>query len=598
MDVFKGKFLSGLSWSKLFSDKEGEKIISTYLEIILIVSLILLPLLAGYKILYFSVFYPVDYILLLLSVFFGFLIIILKKGHVRIASYLFITAAWIALTFMAGYSDGIKDISVVSYIVIIFLATLFTSARFAFLITIASIASVWLMVFIPPRNGFMTPGDIPVMIGIDYTFLFIIVLVSVVLFSRSYHYSFNRVSRELRDRTKAEKLLSMNEIRLKEKNEELIIAKEKAEESDRLKTAFLKNLSHEIRTPMNGIIGFVDLLQQPDTEKEKRAEYISVIKSCTMQLASLVNDLIDISKIDAGAVELKISQFESRKLMTDIENMFSKTAKDKSLKFNIYCDFDNIVIRSDQGKIMQALSNLVSNAIKFTPDGSISVKLTRLLNNLIISVTDTGIGIKESNQKLIFDRFRQAETGLSRTYEGSGLGLAITKGNIEFLGGMIEVESQIGKGSVFTCTIPVEFISGATAYIHNKPVIGTLKRLKILAVEDDEFAYIYLRELLKGLNIELYWAMNGAAAVEKFKADMSFDIILMDLKMPVMDGYEATKILKSIKPGIPVIAISAFAIQEEIKNNIGVSFDGHIMKPLEKNDLLIAITQAIKVNIL
>jgi signal transduction histidine kinase len=592
-----GKFLSGLSWSKLFSDQDGERIISAYLETILKVSLILLPLLAGYKILYFSVLFPVDYLLLLLSVFFVILLFILKRGYVRQVSHLFIVATWIALTCMAAFSDGVKDISIVAYIVVIFLATLFTSARFAVVITLVSIVSVWLMAFIPPRNGFMPLGDTPLVLSIDYTVIFIIVLVSIVLFARSYHYSFDRVSRELQDRTKAEKMLSMNEIRLKEKNEELVLAKEKAVESERLKTAFLKNLSHEIRTPMNGIVGFVDLLQQPDTDQEKRDEYIAVVKSCTMQLASLVNDLIDISKIDAGAVELKISQFESGKLIRDIENMFSKTAKNKGLEFITKCDFNNIVIRSDHGKIMQAMSNLVSNAIKFTPDGSVSVTLSRLLNNLIITVSDTGIGIKESNQKLIFDRFRQAESGLSRTYEGSGLGLAITKGNIEFLGGKIEVESIIGKGSVFTCTIPVEFVSGATGYINEKPVVGTLKKLKILAVEDDEFTYIYLRELLKGLNIELVWAMNGSDAVEKFRVNSSFDIVLMDLKMPVMDGYEATRIIKAIKPGIPVIAISAFPLQKEI-DDAGATFDGHLIKPVEKNDLLIRITQAVSVKLL
>jgi len=380
----KRKFLSGLSWSKLFSDQEGERIISTYLETILKLSLILLPFLAGFKILYFSVLYPVDYILLLLTLFFGLLLIILKKGYVKLVSYLFVSATWIALTFMAAYSDGVKDIAVVTYIVLIFLTTLFTSARFAVFVTILSIAAVWIMSFVPPRNGFMTPGDIPVIISIDYTVLFIIVLVAVILFARSYHYSYGRVSRELQDRTRAEKLLSMNEIKLREKNEELLIAKEKAEESDRLKTAFLNNLSHKIRTPMNGIVGFLDLLQHPGCEKEK-----------------------------------------------------------------------------------------------------------------------------------------------------------------------------------------------------------------ILIVEDDEVTYLYLRELLKDLKFDLIWAMNGADAVEKFRGDTSFDIVLMDLKMPVMDGYEATRIIKEINPLIPVIAISSFSVSEKLQYDSGASFDGQIMKPLDKNDLLIRIKQAI-----
>jgi signal transduction histidine kinase len=591
----KWNFLSGLSWSEMFSDSEGEKIISAYLEIILKVCLILLPLLAGFKILYFSVLFPLDYILFILALLFGIILYILRKGHTKIASYLFTGVAWIAMTLLAAFSDGVKDIAIVAYIIVIFLATLFTSARFAVLITMASISSVWIMVLFPPRNGFMPPGDPPLLLSIDYTVIFLIVIVSVILFSRSYNYSFTRISRELRDRTRAEKMLLMNEIRLKEKNEELKLAKGKAEESDRLKSAFINNLSHEIRTPMNGILGFVELLQHPDADKAKRDEYISVIKSCSMQLASLVNDLIDISKIDAGAVDLKISQFESRKLLADIRNMFSKTANDRGLEFRTETDLDNIVIRSDQGKIMQALSNLVSNAIKFTPDGSVSVRISRILNNLVISVSDTGIGIKESNQKVIFDRFRQADSGLARSYEGSGLGLAITRGNIEFLGGKIDVFSRIGEGSVFTCTIPVEFIEGAVALIHSQTVIDTLKKMKILVVEDDEFTYIFIREILKEQNVELVWAMNGADAVDKISLDPAFDIVLMDLKMPVMDGYEATRLIRSITPGIPVIAVSAFELDRDAIAGSGAVFDGHILKPVEKNDLLIMITHAFNV---
>jgi len=594
----KWKFLSGLSWSEMFSDREGERIVSTYLGVLLKTSLILLPLIAAYKILYFSVIYPVDYILIILALFFGFLLIALKKGYIKMSSYLFIASAWIALTCMAAFSDGVKDISVVSYIVIIFLATLFTAAGFAVFVTVASIASVWILAFIPPRNGLMSPGDTPFVLSIDYTLLFIIVLISVILFARSYHYSYARVTRELRDRTRAEKLLSINEIKLKEKNEELSAAKQKAEESEKLKSAFIKNLSHEIRTPMNGIVGFVELLQQPDTDQTKRDEYIAVIKSCTTKLSSMVNDLIDISKIEAGAVELRISQFESRKLIKDIENMFSRSASNKGLVFSIESDFENIVIRSDLEKIMQTIIHIVDNAIKFTPDGKVSCKLSRVLDNLVISVSDTGIGIKDSNQKLIFDRFRQAESGLNRTYEGSGLGLAITKGNIELLGGEIEVESMVGKGSVFTCTIPVEFISGAAGFIYDKPEVDTLKKLKILLVEDDEITYIYLRELLHDLNIELIWAMNGAEAVEKFKAGPSFDIVLMDIKLPGMDGYSATKLIKEIRSDIPVIAISAYTPEDEKITDSDMTFDGYLMKPVEKKELLIRITQAIDVNML
>jgi signal transduction histidine kinase len=465
------KKTSDFFFTEIFSDEEGTKIISSFLKIILYVNLVVLPVLITYKILYFSVLYPVDYILFVLMVFITFLLLLTNKGRVKLASSLFIIATWIALTFMAIYSDGVKDISIVGYIVVIFLATLLIGARYALMITILSVISVWVMVFVPPKNGFMPPGDIPTLMSIDYTLLFITVTAVIILFARSYHYSFERINRELKERIKAEEKLSSNEAALKEKNEELnrsnlemarineelMAAKEKAEESDRLKTAFIHNISHEIRTPMNGIVGFIDLLQQPDTEPDKRTEYIDIINSCTNQLSTLVNDFIDISKLESGTLQLVISEYRTDQIVSDLDYSFSKSAKEKGLAFSIINEIGDIIIRSDLGKIKQAIDNLVSNAIKFTAVGSVKITISRVNDNILVSVADTGIGIRDSDKAIIFDRFRQAEIGLSRPYGGSGLGLAITKGNIEFLGGKIWFESKSEKGSVFTFTVPVEF---------------------------------------------------------------------------------------------------------------------------------------------
>jgi signal transduction histidine kinase len=465
------KKTSDFFFTEIFSDEEGTRIISSFLKIILYVNLVILPILITYKIFYFSVLYPVDYILFVLVVFVMFLLRLANKGRVKLASSMFIIATWIALTFMAVYSDGVKDIAIVGYIVVIFLATLLIGARYALIITILSIISVWAMVLVPPKNGFMPPGDIPLLMSIDYTLLFITVIASVILFARSYHYSFERINRELKERIKAEEKLSNSEVVLKEKNEELhrsnlemarineelLAAKEKAEESDRLKTAFIHNISHEIRTPMNGIVGFIDLLQQPDTDPVNKAEYIDIINDCTNQLSTLVNDFIDISKLESGTLQLVISEYQVDQIVSDLDSLFSRSAKEKGLVFLIINEIGNISIRSDLGKIKQALDNLVSNAIKFTAAGSVNITLSRVNDNILVSVADTGIGIRESDKAFIFDRFRQAEIGLSRPYGGSGLGLAITKGNIEFLGGKIWFESKSDKGSVFTFTVPVEF---------------------------------------------------------------------------------------------------------------------------------------------
>jgi signal transduction histidine kinase len=465
--------LSDNFFTHIFSDSEGKKTISAYLRIILYVSIIVLPGLAVYKILYYSVLYPIDIILLALSLFFTFLLYLTKKGRIKAVSVLLILVTWIALTLMAAYSDGVKDIAIVAYIVIIFLATLLIGARFSLALTVISIISVWVMVFIPPKNGFMPAGDIPIMMSVDYTVLFIIVIASIIIFERSYQYSYDRINKELKDRIIAEEKLFKNEISLKEKNEELnrsnlqmlrineelLKAKEKAEESDRLKTAFIQNISHEIRTPMNGIVGFLDLLQQPAAGSEKRKEYIEIINSCTMQLATLVNDLIDISKIETGAIDLHISEFEIDQLLNDVSVTYSKSAINKNLVLKVINDIGNVSIRTDYEKVKQILNNLVSNAIKFTQKGSILIKVSGNEGNLLISVTDSGIGISEPDKIIIFDRFRQAEVGLSRSFGGSGLGLTITKGYTEFLGGKIWVDSKPDVGSVFTVSIPVEFLS-------------------------------------------------------------------------------------------------------------------------------------------
>ncbi len=602
------KRLPGNFFTHIFSDSEGKKNISAYLRIILYVSIIVLPGLAVYKILYFSVLYPIDIILLALTLFFIFLLYLTNKGKIKVVSVLLILVTWIALTLMAAYSDGVKDIAVVAYIVIIFLATLLIGARFSLALTVISIISVWVMVFIPPKNGFMPAGDIPIIMSVDYTVLFIIVIASIIIFERSYEYSYDRINKELKDRIFAEEKLLKNEISLKEKNEELnrsntqmlrineelLTAKEKAEESDRLKTAFIQNISHEIRTPMNGIVGFLNLLQQPSVGTEKRNEYIEIINSCTLQLATLVNDLIDISKIETGAIDLYISEFEVDQLLNDVCDTYSKSAIIKNLILKPINDIGSVSIKTDHEKVKQILNNLVSNAIKFTEKGSITIKVSENTGNLLMSVTDTGIGISESDKMIIFDRFRQAEIGLSRSFGGSGLGLAITKGYVEFLGGEIWVDSKPDIGSVFTVSIPVEFISGKISSPKVIPGIQLSQNVKILVAEDDEINYLYIKELLNLSNVNIVWARNGSEAVELFKSDPGFDLVLMDLKMPVLNGYDATQKIRFINPDIPVIAVTAFSFKEDIERATLANFSAYVVKPVDKNELILKINSVLK----
>jgi signal transduction histidine kinase/CheY-like chemotaxis protein len=606
MRFFK-KLVSGLISSSIKNDLEGKKLITAYLNVILLVSICILPPFLILKIYQEGSIFPSDYIKIILEFIFVAVYYILKKDMVFLSGFLFLLLSWAALTDMAYIGGGIQDVAIVGYILIIFLATLLTGLRVAFIMTVLSIISIWILGILQMKNNIVPLMQGPLDYSRDYTLILVLVLTAIILFSRSYRYSFDRINQELQERIKAEEKLAKNEISLKEKNEELnrnnlqiarineelLGAKEKAEESDRLKTAFIQNISHEIRTPMNGIVGFVNLLQQPYGDYEKMQEYLEIINSCTQQLATLVNDLIDISKIETGTIELNISDCAADQMMKDLDITFSKSAREKGLEFTIVNKAGNIVIRSDQGKIKQVLYNLISNAIKFTPKGSVLVNMSLSGTTLVFSVTDTGIGIRESEKKIIFDRFRQSEIGLSRSYGGSGLGLAISKGNIEFLKGKIWFDSQSGMGSVFSFSVPVEFLYETETRTIDPPPNQFAKKIKILAVEDDEINYLYVKELLSTSNCEIIWARDGFEAVQIFSNNSDFNVVLMDLKMPAMNGYETTRKIKSIDSDIPVIAVTAFTQQEDVELATGVNFDGYVVKPIEKNDLMMKISNVL-----
>ena len=246
---------------------------------------------------------------------------------------------------------------------------------------------------------------------------------------------------------------------LRKERSELIKAKEKAEESDRLKSAFLANMSHEIRTPMNGIIGFTQLLQNPQLTPDTIHEYVELIRQSSDRMLNIINDLIDISKIESGEIDIYQDEVNLNAMMTELYGFFKPLAAEKNLSIEVYHDADNVLIESDETKINQIMVNLIKNAIKFTDKGSIKFGF-EVKNDLItLFVKDTGIGIEKEIKDKIFDRFIQAETKLSRRYEGSGLGLSISKAFVELLGGNIKVESKIRKGSNFYVNLPKKVIN-------------------------------------------------------------------------------------------------------------------------------------------
>ena len=370
---------------------------------------------------------------------------------------------------------------------------------------------------------------------------------------------------------------------------ELIDARKKAEESDHLKSAFLANMSHEIRTPMNGILGFVDLLTSPEFEPEDQESFVSIIKESGNRLLETINDIIEISKIESGQIAYHESEIDLVEVMSYHQSFFSQEADSKGLKL-IYNDnnISSLKIKTDKPKLDSILSNLIKNAIKFTTEGTIEFGFSLNENRINLMVKDTGKGISRENQDAIFERFIQEDNSYNRGHEGSGLGLAICKNYANLLGGDIDVESEPGKGSTFYVSIkhnPVEtFNRKVDVALSNKKVLKS-NSCKILIAEDDELSFEFLNIILSGDNFEVVRAVDGKKALEIFNIDTGFDMILMDMKMPNMDGFEATREIRKLNSGIPIIAQTAFAFNGDRQKAMDAGCTDYISKPIVKEKL-------------
>ncbi|MGA2296447.1 MAG: ATP-binding protein, partial [FCB group bacterium] len=378
---------------------------------------------------------------------------------------------------------------------------------------------------------------------------------------------------------------------------ELIIAKDKAEESDKLKTAFLQNMSHEIRTPLNGIIGFSGLLNAENISKDDIREFTAIISQSGKRLIEIVNNVLDISKIQTGQVNLEQKPILINSIFSDLFTFFSSFADTKNIKLNYHNLDDKFrTIYSDEAKLHQILTNLINNAIKFTKSGSIDFGYEIKDNVIQLYVKDTGIGIQADMYERIFDRFTQAESTLSRNYEGAGLGLAICKGLVELLGGKIWVESEINKGTTFFFTLPYTPFAQQT---HQEEILiseSPLKKAKgkILIAEDDWVSFQYLNRHLVNADITVIHAENGEEAVELVRKTPDIALILMDIRMPVMDGIEATKQIKLIRPDLPIIAQTAYAFSEEKNKILSIGCDEYLPKPIENDKLKVLIDKYLK----
>jgi len=380
---------------------------------------------------------------------------------------------------------------------------------------------------------------------------------------------------------------------MEETRQRLILAKEKAEESDKLKTAFLANMSHEIRTPMNAIIGFSDLLSEDDLSQEDKIDFISKIKSSGHALMSLINDIIDIAKIEAGQLKVAESACDLNQVLNYLHGTFEEL-KNASGKKNISLNLivpdskSKFMVLTDPMRLQQILSNLLSNALKFTEFGSIEFGYTIQQENISFFVKDTGIGILRSKQKLLFQRFSQIDPSTTRKYGGTGLGLAISKNLVDLLGGTIDMESNPGKGSLFYFSIPykpVEF----------KPVKKDIKTelnqidwsgKTILIAEDIMQNFLLMEAILKRTNVRLLHAPNGQIAIDIIKSDPDINLVLMDIQLPVKTGYEALKEILEINPELPVMSYTAFALPHEREKSITAGFVDFIPKPIKAEILM------------
>ncbi len=383
------------------------------------------------------------------------------------------------------------------------------------------------------------------------------------------------------------------EEQVKERTKELEIAKNKAEESDRLKSAFLANMSHEIRTPMNGIIGFSEMFLKPNLTEEKRTYFANIIINSSKQLLTIVNDILDISKLESNALEISKSEVVINDLINELFAFYRPQANNKLLTVMPYKQLNDreSTIFADKLRLRQVLVNLLNNALKFTHKGTIRFGYKQNSGQLQFFVEDTGIGISKEYQEKIFERFSQEETEITRQYGGTGLGLAISKKLVHLMGGEIYVNSVKGEGATFYFNLPYEPVYKSAGELPVTEAGISSSPFTMLVADDEEINFLYLTELLSDKDILLLHAKDGKEAVNQTLENKTIDLVLMDIKMPVMNGLEATKEIKRTMPEMPVIAYTAYAMKEDREKIDDAGCDDFLSKPLDEKKLMKIISQ-------
>lgn len=396
---------------------------------------------------------------------------------------------------------------------------------------------------------------------------------------------------------------SIGQLLEQSKNQKIALQnlKDKAEESDQLKSTFLANLSHEIRTPMNAIMGFSNLLRSNDLNENEKISYIDIIDKSGENLVLIIDDLIEMSKLDSKQVSPNNTSIDLENSMSDLYNAYKITIP-KSKKINFYRieslkpAKQNIIV--DEVKLKQIITNLLSNAVKYTDDGEVSFgyEVDKGTKQIKFVVKDTGLGIERQNQHYIFDRFRRVEDDQAIKVGGLGLGLAISKAYVELMEGSIYMESNVGEGSVFTFSIPLNFDTSMPVMkiVPKVEEFGSNETGTILIAEDDNINYLFFEKIMQFKSYTILRASNGQEAVTICTENPDIDLVLMDIKMPVMDGYQAFSEIKKIKPNLPIIAQTAYSSIEDKNKIIDAGFSSYITKPLNRDKLFEMINQFMK----
>jgi PAS domain S-box-containing protein len=380
---------------------------------------------------------------------------------------------------------------------------------------------------------------------------------------------------------------------------DLQLAKEKAEESNALKTEFLHNMSHEIRTPMNGIMGFSNLLNDMEEQTEEQKSYISIILNSSTQLLHIIDDILEISSLQTKQLSIQEEEFDVNLFIMELFAIYNLKSKERNIPLYVKNGLENgkSLIRSDKAKIHKILSNLLDNAFKFTSSGKIELGYKIEASHLVFFVKDTGIGVSESKQLIIFERFTQGSSQTAQEFGGLGLGLSIAKENTKLLKGEISVASNPDKGSIFLVKIPYQSANKETMSTSKEAKKEHARLVTILVAEDEEVNFLYLEAVLqkiKAFKIKILHVINGEEAVNKCFDSEPIDLVLMDIKMPIMNGYVATEKIKEKLPDLPIIVQTAYSTSLEKDMALKCGCDDFISKPTKKEELLSLVMKHLK----